>query len=167
MRAYDVRTKRDIAKFQWGLFRRELTRVERNTAKWKANQPNRAKNAGLHYMTYEELYEDYIIGNIDEKEFYWQRKLYNTIIADNTHRYAKMEWLRKNCEHYRREYEALDRYYTEVKRKEKRKENQRYRNKINGKKKMYYDPHKRRSIYNQPKIERNKEKFGKRRNKDE
>lgn len=150
MRAYEVRKKMMVAKYQWGLFRSELKKQKKKYDNWKANQGWRMEKDGLEYDSYDDLYNDYIIGKIDKKTFFEQRKLYNKIIADNWQRAEKIEWLEKNCEKYRVEYEALEQLYQEEKRREQQVRYDRYENKVNGYRKRYYDPTKNISKYNFP-----------------
>lgn len=154
MKSYDVRKEMMVAKYQLGLFNTELKKQQNKYDNWKANQKARAEKAGLKYFSYDELYNDYIVGAIDEKTFWRQRKMYNLIIADNWQRADKLKWLQVNVERYGRKYEALERLYEETKRKEKKKANRKYANKINGYRKRTYDPTRNRSKYNQPKIKK-------------
>ena len=154
MKPYDVRKEMMVAQYQLGLFNTELKKQQKKFDNWKANQKTRAENAGLKYLTYDELYNDYIVGAIDEQTFWRQRKLYNLIIADNWQREDKLKWLQVNVERYGRKCEALERLYEETKRKEKKKVDTKYRNKKNGYRKRTYDPTKNRSKYNQPKIKK-------------
>lgn len=151
MRTYEVRKKMMIAQYQWGVFRREYDRVKRGYDKWQAHIQERAEKEGLRYFTYDDLYNDYIIGAIDKKTFFLQRKLYNKIVADNWHRAEKLEWLEKNGEQYRQEYEAQKQLYEEALRRDERKDAIKYRNKKNGIKRRTYDFTKRISKYNMPK----------------
>lgn len=151
MRAYDVRKKMMVAQYQWGLFRTELKKQQAKYEHWKANQKNRAEKQGLNYLSYDDLYNDYIIGAIDKKTFFEQRRLYNFIIADNWQRADKIKWLEAECEKYRVEYEALAKLYEEESRREKKIRSKRYENKINGYRKRTYDPTRNISKYNFPK----------------
>lgn len=62
-----------VAQYQYGLFRGELKKQRKKYDNWKANQNARAEKMGLNYLTYEDLYNDYIIGKIDEKTFHYQQ----------------------------------------------------------------------------------------------
>lgn len=161
MTDYELRKAITLAKWKWDFFQKPLDKKEKEYEVWMATREEQAEKRGLKYMDFEKLYEDYIIGAIDEQTFKRQKKLYHTVISDNIHRREKMEFLRKNAEPYKREYEALLEYKEQRRRNRKKARSDRYLRKLNGKKKMYYDPTKNRSKYNQPKIERNKEKFGK------
>lgn len=154
MASYDIRKEMMVAKYQLGFFNSELKKQEKKFEHWKANQRNRAENAGLKYFRYDDLYNDYIVGAIDEKTFWRQRKLYNLIIADNWQREDKLKWLRVNVERYGRKYETLERLYKEAKRKEQKRASQKHFTKKNGYRKRTYDPTKNCSKYNQPKIKK-------------
>lgn len=154
MKSYDVRKELMVAKYQLGFFSSELKKQQAKYAHWKENQKNRAEAAGLKYFTYEDLYNDYIVGAIDEKTFWRQRKMYNLIIADNWQRADKLKWLETNVERYRRKYETLEKLYDEAKRREKKLSNIKYQRKVNGYRKRTYDPTKNCSKYNQPKIKK-------------
>lgn len=154
MKAYDVKKKMMVAQYQWGFFRSELKKQKAKYEHWKSNQQNRAEKEGLKYFSYEELYEDYIIGAIDQNTYIRQKKLYNNIIADNWQRADKIEWLEQNCEKYRIEYEALKELYESELARQHRKHDIKYLNKKNGYRKRTYDMTKNRSKYNQPKIKK-------------
>lgn len=161
MTNYELRKAITLAEWKWKYFQKPLDIKEKQYEEWMATREEQAEKRGLKYMDYEELYNDYIIGKIDEVTFKRQRKLYHTVIADNIHRREKIAWLREQAYRYKKEYDALVRYKEELKRNAKKRRQDRYIRKINGRRKMYYDPTRNISKYNQPKYERNKEKFGK------